>query len=493
MLGLYPVADVRAAEEEVMATVPVGTLMQRASFGLAVECTRLLREIVGAVSGARVAILVGSGNNGGDALFAGAVLQARGVQVCAYTVGERWHEAGARALLDNGGRIEPFADSLPDVELILDAVVGIGAVGPLREPGRSAIQQANASDALRVAVDVPSGVDADDGSVLGDAAFCADVTVTFGCAKPGLFQAPGADFAGAVRLVDIGLDQVLPRPMWQVVGLTDALEYLHGPSRHAYKYSRGVVGVAAGSARYPGAARLAVAGARFTGVGMTTILDRDDDVAQDTVREFPDVVTTRDDPRMVDRISAWVCGPGFVGDEADADLIGVLLQLPVPVVLDAGALSAVARDAHLRTAIEERGQRGRVTVLTPHAGEYRALFGDDEGSAASKIGAITVRKGPATCICLPDGTGFIDTAGTADLACAGSGDVLAGIIAGLLAHYADVAGSLDRAGEIVATAVWLHGMAGRCASVADRPVLATDLMRVLPEVISGVRRGEVSW
>ena len=492
MLGLYPVAEVRAAEEEVMSRTASGTLMQRAAFGLAGECARLLSTVVGRVSGAKVAIFVGTGNNGGDALFAGARLQERGVAVQAFTLADRHHEAGARALVEAGGRVTAFQEGLPDVDLILDGIVGIGASGPLRESARSAVMAANRSGALRVAVDIPSGIDADSGALLGDAAFRADATVTFGCAKPGLFAMPGRSFAGAVRVIDIGIGNALPPPTGQVMEPIDVLEHFLEPEEQDYKYSRGVVGVAAGSARYPGAALLAVGGARYAGVGMTVILDRRDGVAQDVVRTYPDVVTTSEDPRHFERVRAWLCGPGLVGDAADADLINAVLQASVPVVLDAGALSVLADSDALREAIRVRGQRGGITVLTPHAGEYRSLFDDDE-QAAIDSGAIVVRKGPATQICAPDGTVFIDTVGTPDLACAGSGDVLAGLIAGVLAHQGEAAASVPEASAAVAAATWMHGVAGRCAAHADRPVLATDLVRVIPDAIAKLRRGELAW
>jgi hydroxyethylthiazole kinase-like uncharacterized protein yjeF len=487
MLGLYPVAEVRAAEEEVMSQVPEGTLMQRASCGLATECARLLHEATGAVSGTKLAILVGAGNNGGDALFAGAKLQRRGVQVQAYRLHDRCHEAGARALVAAGGRIAPLGTSLQDFDLILDGIVGIGAHGPLRDPAAEAVSAANRSSALRVAVDLPSGIDADSGVVLGDAVFDADATVTFGCLKRGLVMMPGRRYAGRVRTVDIGLGAALPQPTWQVLERMDVRSFFPEPDVQDYKYRRGVVGIAAGSARYVGAALLSVGGARYTGVGMTTILDRRDGVAHEAVRTYPDVVTTHDDPRTVDRVGAWVCGPGLTGDPADSELVATLLQVQVPLVLDAGALTVVARDDSLRTSIQQRGARGGVTVLTPHAGEFRMLFGDDQ-RAAMQSGAIVVRKGPSTQILAPDGRVFIDTAGSADLSCAGSGDVLAGLVGGVLAHAGERASAPPEATVATAAATWMHGVAGRWAGKGRRPVLATDLVRVLPDAIAELRR-----
>jgi len=480
MLGLYPVAEVRAAEEDVMARVPEGSLMARASFGLAVECARLLREVTGGVAGRRIVVLVGSGNNGGDALFAGAELQRRGAQVIAISLAPNRHEPGARALLAVGGRVVDSSHAhdllLTQADLILDGIVGIGASGPLRADTASMVARANRADALRVAVDIPSGVDPDSGAVGESAAFDADLTVT------------GREYAGAVRLVDIGLDPYVGAADWQVLDASDVLPTVSEPQVADHKYRRGVVGIAAGSQHYPGAAVLTVGGSRYAGTGMTSIIDRKDGVASEVIAAYPEVVSVHDDPRGMGRVRAWVCGPGFVGHHHDIELITAVLECEIPVVLDAGALSALAADGGLRDRVRARRQRGLTTVLTPHAGEYAALFGDQPDPAAA-IGAIVVRKGPATVVEDPAGGGFIDTAGTAALATAGSGDVLSGLIGGLLAHNSPLD---DRAAtHVVAAAVWLHGMAGRCATGIDRPIVAGDLIRALPEVIAGVRRGRL--
>ena len=488
MLGLYPVADVRAAEEEVMASSAPGSLMQKAAFATAVECSRLLREVRGSVGGARVTILVGSGNNGGDALFAGAELQRRGASVDAYAVSDRWHQVAGRALESAGGRVLQGTCDLVSADMVIDGIVGIGARGPLEGTAAASVMQANAADALRVAVDLPSGVDADSGHEFGDAVFEADLTVTFGCAKPGLFLAPGSRYAGAVRIVDIGIDRALSRPRWRVLELDDVLDHLPVPDAVDYKYSRGVVGVAAGSASYPGAAMLTTGGARYAGSGMTAIVNRGDGVATAVIRAFPDVVMVSGDPRMNERIRAWVCGPGMTGEPSDADMVSVLLDCAVPVVLDAGALRVLSGSEDLRRRVRERHDQGLVTVLTPHSGEYPP----QETNAAADLGAIVVHKGPSSRIESPDSEGIVDTAGTPALACAGSGDVLAGLIAGMLAHGATRDHPTSRL-ETVAAAVWLHGMSGKFAARDDRPVLATDLIDVLPDVIAGARMGTLPW
>src|SRR5262245_43306703 len=217
-------ASVRAAEQALMALVGDGALMQRAAAGLASVCTRLLDRVYGS----RVVILAGTGDNGGDALFAGARLAARGAQVTAVAVGARLHEAGATALRRSGGRVITVGDpgsgngtaavgsaaamAVEDADLIVDGILGIGGHGGLREPAATLAtltSRAAGAGAAVVAVDLPSGVDADTGAVAG-VAIRATVTVTFGTIKPGLLIDPGASHAGTVELVDIGLGPHLP-------------------------------------------------------------------------------------------------------------------------------------------------------------------------------------------------------------------------------------------------------------------------------------------
>jgi len=204
----YPVATVRAAEQALMARLPDGALMQRAAAGLAATCARLLS--VRGVYGARVVLLIGSGDNGGDALYAGTRLARRGVTVHAVAVGSRVHQEGAAALRAAGGRVADAADPvvpamIDRADLIIDGMLGIGGRGGLRDPYASLADRAARSAATVVAVDLPSGIDADTGIVEGPAVR-ADVTVTFGTYKPGLLIDPGASYAGVIEFVDIGLD-----------------------------------------------------------------------------------------------------------------------------------------------------------------------------------------------------------------------------------------------------------------------------------------------
>jgi hydroxyethylthiazole kinase-like uncharacterized protein yjeF len=471
-----------------MEQVPQGSLMQIAARGLASHCLRLVREVRGSISGTQVVVLVGAGNNGGDALFAGAYLQSRGMAVTALPTSDFWHVEGMQALLQTGGQRVSLADlerSLHQADLIIDGIVGIGARGDLREPAASLVLAANAADALRVAVDLPSGVAADTGHA-GAVAFDADLTVTFGCYKPGLFVHPGCAHAGAVHLVDIGLEPQLPKATVGVVELADVANFVTSPSLTDHKYRRGVVGIAAGSAAYPGAAVLAVSAARYAGVGMVRFLDRGDGLAVRVVDAFPDVVADPRDTRSDDRVRAWGCGPGFT--ESDEQTVAMMIAEPTPIVLDAGALHCLASSEHLRTGIRARADRGLTTVVTPHQGEYLRLFGDQPPTeVAASWGVIVVHKGPATTITSPGGTVFIDSMGTSDLAYAGSGDVLTGLMAGLLAAHPN-----DEPALVAAAAVWLHGLGGRIAAMGERPVTAVDISAALPDAISAVRTGNLA-
>lgn len=488
MIEVRDVAEVRAAEAELMAALPEGTLMQRAAFALAVACAALLEGVRDHVVGARVVLLVGSGDNGGDALWCGAGLAGRGCRVDAITLSDQVHGPGARALRRSGGRVLSWADdpvsarsSVDRADLVIDGILGIGGRGGLRPDAATLVDLAAQSGALVVSVDVPSGVDADSGRVEGSAVV-ADVTVTFGAVKPGLVVAPGCLHAGTVRLVDIGLAFERESQV-RVLDSVDVARWVPEPAADAHKYRRGVVGVAAGSAAYPGAALLATAAARESNVGMVRFLDRQDGSAARVVEAYPDIVVDGASPQAQDRADAWACGPGFAGDRLDALAVRAVLEAPVPVVLDAGALTVLAEDDSLRSMIAGRQAAGLVTVVTPHEGEFARLLPGLllEGRLAAavegarRLEAIVVLKGPGTVIAAPDGSCLVDDQGSAHLGTAGSGDVLTGMVGALLASA--WATGMRTPGELLeatAAAVWLHGAAGRLAAV-EAPVTAIDV------------------
>lgn len=502
MRPVYGVSEVRSAEETVLAQLPGGTLMERAATGLADACASLMRDGGQRLAGARVVVLAGSGNNGGDALYAGARLASRGARVEAVLLGERCHDGGRAALSMAGGRFIDVADvdqAIERADLVIDGILGIGGRGALRAEAARCAFVANESGALIVAVDIPSGVDADTGAVAdGSAVIRADATVTFGCLKPGLVVGPGRECAGAVIEIDIGLAEALPVASIHVLDAADLARSVPEPGPSDYKYSRGVVGIAAGSPAYRGAAFMATASARLGNVGMVHVLDRRDGIATALVDEFWDVVAASAAPPSVDRTTAWVVGPGLGTDMGARRVLGDVLEVQVPVVVDADGLRML-RDSAPASALEAR--RGRATVLTPHEGEFAAL-GFSMGSAgaedrlgaarsaARELGAVVVVKGPGTVIAAPSGTAFVDTWGTPDLGTAGSGDVLSGLIGALLAG-ARARGDVDHdtAAQVAAAAVGLHGLAGRLAGEGGRPVTAPDIISAIPQAIAHVRRG----
>lgn len=476
----HAVADVRAAEAELMATLPAGALMQRAAGGLARTCADLLRHSAGRVYGGRVVLLVGSGDNGGDALYAGGRLAARGARVDALLLDpERAHPGGLAALLRAGGRRTGDASVLERAHLVVDGIVGIGGTGALRPAAAEFVDRARASRALIVAVDLPSGVDADTGAVAG-AAVRADATVTFGTWKPGLLVDPGAGHAGALSLVDIGLAPHLPPPAVRALQAEDVAAALPTPGRESDKYGRGVVGVVAGSTRYAGAAVLAVGGAMRGGAGMVRFVGSG--AAAASVRAaWPEVLVSEGAPAEAGRVQAWVVGPGLGTDrEARARLVGVL-RSEVPVLVDADALTILAGGGPLL--------RPAATLFTPHAGELARLLGverDDVESArlasarraADAYGVVVLLKGSTTVIASPGGgPAYVNPTGTGWLGTAGSGDVLAGLGGALLA------GGLQ-AGEAGAVAAYLHGLAARFAMSGgghgEGPVTAAGIAAAIP-------------
>jgi hydroxyethylthiazole kinase-like uncharacterized protein yjeF len=405
-----------------------------------------------------------------------------------------------------GGRLHTYAPNDPeidglidDADIVVDGILGIGGSGGLRDGAAEVASRVARAGAIVVAVDVPSGVDADTGATSGSAV-SADVTVTFGALKPGLLVAPGVLHAGAITVIDIGLEFDGDGCAF-VIERDDVADWVPEPARDDYKYRRAVVGVTAGSRPYPGAALLATSAARRANVGMTRFLDRADGAATLVVTQYPDVVMDGTNPADQPHVDAWACGPGYLGDSDDAVAVAAVLAAAVPVVLDAGALSVVAESSPVRDAIRARHERGLVTVLTPHEGEFARIApglldraGDRVAAArdlAHDLGVIMVLKGPGTVIAAPDGQVAIDTEGTADLGTAGSGDVLTGITGALLAGaWATGRRDLNSLHHATAAAVWIHGAAGRLAG-RGAPVVATDVADAVPDAIREARFGPI--
>ncbi|MGW7412884.1 NAD(P)H-hydrate dehydratase [Streptomyces sp. NPDC054863] len=489
MRTAHSVETVRAVEREAMARLPEGTLMQRAAAGLAAACADLLDR---RVYGARVVLLVGSGDNGGDALYAGARLARRGAGVTAVLVDarQRAHAGGIAALRAAGGRIVAGPHeahgvrgagaaglaaggagsaafvALGRAHLVMDAITGIGGRGGLRAEVVPLVRAAEAAAAVLVAVDLPSGIDADSGRIEGECVR-ADVTVTFGTYKPGLLIDPAKERAGVLRFVDLGLETGGTPADVEALQHAEVAGLLPVPAAESDKYRRGVVGIVAGSARYPGAAVLAVAGALRGGAGAVRYVGRG---GAAVLARFPEVLVSDGAPGDAGRVQAWVVGPGL--DDRTKDVLADVLESDAPVLVDADGLRALDPEAvRSRTA---------PTVLTPHAGEAAALLGvaraeveaerlDSVRKLAVKYGATVLLKGSTTLVAPPDGVRpvRVNPTGTGWLATAGSGDVLSGLTGALLAAGL---GAVDAA----SVGAYLHGLAGRRAA-RGAPVGAGDV------------------
>ncbi|TWD79438.1 hydroxyethylthiazole kinase-like uncharacterized protein yjeF/hydroxyethylthiazole kinase-like uncharacterized protein yjeF [Kribbella amoyensis] len=457
MRRAHTVEQVRSAEADLMARLPEGTLMQRAAGGLAVA----LGNFMGGVYGRRVVLLVGSGDNGGDALYAGEKLARRGAQVTAVLLSDKAHPAGVEALRLAGGRIGD-ADELAHADVAVDGIVGIGGRPGLKPEALAAVRRAEQHGVPIVAVDVPSGVDVDTGETPAEHVRAA-LTVTFGTHKVCHLIDPAASACGPVHLVDIGLD--LPDPAATALQGPDIRALYPVPRGESDKYSRGVLGLLAGSAQYPGAAVIATSGALAGPVGMVRYVGPDA-VAAEVRAEHPEIVAGEG------RVQAWAIGSGL-GDELDLPRIRALLDAEEPVVLDADGLKA----------LDESGDHDGI-LATPHAGELGRLLGVERSAieaerlkyarvAAERFDVTFLLKGSTTVVAAPDGQVRVNTNGTPWLATAGSGDVLAGLCGALLAAGLN---PLD-AGSVGA---YLHAAAARLAS-AYGPVTAMRIAGALPE------------
>ena len=472
--GYYTADEVRAAEAELFGRVAAGVPMHRAAYGLANVVAGELRERTGGVAGRSVTLLAGSGDNGGDALWAGSMLRRRGVAVSAVLLApERAHAEGLAALRRAGGRIR---EDIGSPDLVVDGIVGISGHGPLRP---RAAELVAAVAVPIISADLPSGVDPNTGAVEGPAVR-ADVTVAFGAYKP--VHALAAPWCGRIELIPIGLR--LPEPGLAALepGSIGANWPVPGP--HDDKYTQGVTGICAGSATYPGAAVLCTGAAvaatsgmvRYAGTGAAQVLEN-----------FPEVIAA-ETVSATGRVQAWVTGPGAGTDDAARERLSDILATDLPVVLDADALTLVAADPALISG------RRAPTVLTPHAGEFKRLTGaepePDRVAAvrdlAEKWQVTVLLKGRATVIAAPGRPTLINEAGGSWAATAGAGDVLSGVIGALLAAGRDPSWA-------AAAAARVHALAANLAAHAESPsgpgapISATPLLHHLRPAIQTLR------
>ncbi|GGB33571.1 bifunctional NAD(P)H-hydrate repair enzyme [Sphingomonas metalli] len=439
-------AAMRAAEA---AHGDLAALMERAGGGIAAAVHRL-------AAGAEVLILCGPGNNGGDGYVAARLLAEAGLPVRVAASAEPRTDLARAARVRWTGPVEPLAEARP-APVLVDALFGTGLTRPVAEAD-TLVRLAGAAR-LAIAVDLPSGVETDSGACLSPVPPFA-VTLALGALKPAHLLHPAAGFCGAVRWIDLGLcldadTHVMRRPR------------LARPKAEAHKYSRGMVAIVAGA--MPGAAALAVTAAGRAGAGYVLLLGSATD-------RLPHAVVRRRwaDGALDDaRIGAVLVGPGLGRDETARGKLSAVLAAPHPLVVDGDAL-------HLLDPAALAG-RTAPAILTPHDGEFAALFGDLSGSridraraAAASARAIVVLKGAATVIAGPDGRVVVSETGSPWLSTAGTGDVLAGTIAARLAGPTD-------AFAAACAGVWLHGEAARRAGPA---FLADDLAAHLPQAIA---------
>lgn len=452
----HTVSQVRAAEAELMARLPEGALMQRAATGLATA----LADFLGTTYGARVVLLIGSGDNGGDTLYAGAQLARRGAQVGAVLLSDRVHAEGLAAFRRAGGRVVD-ADAVTRADVVVDGIVGIGGRPGLKPEAEKVLDLVEEHGVAVVAVDVPSGVEVDTGAT-PERHVRADLTVTFGTHKICHLIDPAATACGSVHLVDIGLE--LPPAAAEALQTEDVARLYPVPRGESDKYSRGVTGLLVGSVQYPGAAVLATSGALGGPAGMIRYVGPDT-VAEAVRAAHPEVVAG------AGRVQSWVVGSGL-GSEPDSGEIAEIFAGALPVVIDADGL----RHLPVRT--------GTPALLTPHAGELGRLLGvprdeieanrlSSAQEAARKFHATVLLKGSTTVIAAPDGRVRVNTHATPWLASAGAGDVLAGLCGSLLA------GGLDPL-DAASVGAFLHAAAAELAS-GGGPLHAAEVAAHLPE------------
>ncbi|MCV7030124.1 NAD(P)H-hydrate dehydratase [Mycobacterium sherrisii] len=469
MRHYYSVAAIRDAEAPLLASLPDGALMKRAAFGLATELVHELTARTGGVVGRRVCAVVGSGDNGGDALWAATFLLRRGAAADAVLLNpDRAHRNGLAAFRKAGGRV--VAKVAPTTDLVIDGVVGISGSGPLRPAAAevfAAAKTADGADIPVVAVDIPSGIDVATGAITGPAVR-ATLTVTFGGLKPVHALAD----CGRVKLIDIGLD--LPDTDMLGFEAADVVARWPVPGPHDDKYSQGVTGILAGSSTYPGAAVLCTGAAvaatsgmvRYAGSGHGQVL-----------AAWPEVIATPT-PAAAGRVQAWVVGPGLGTDDVGAAALWFALDTDLPVLVDADGLTILAAHPNLVA------NRKAPTLLTPHAGEFARLAGgppgDDRVGAcrrlADELGVTVLLKGNVTVIADPGGPVYLNPAGQSWAATAGSGDVLSGMIGALLASGLPAA-------EAAAAGAFVHARAAALSAADPGPGEApTSASRIVPHI-----------
>ncbi len=485
-------AQAKAADSHAITEtgIPSVVLMERA----ALACADTACEMTGPTS---CWIACGSGNNGADGIAMGRILSERGFSVTLILAGNEDHATDEyrmqKRIAQNLNIAMIPLPGLPEGNpgLIVDALFGVGLSRDIGEPYRGLIEFLSRKDkAVKIAVDLPSGISADTGALMG-CAFKADATVTFGCLKNGLLLFPGRDFAGKVTVADIGIPKASFKEAGADASVLEMSDLAHLPARpaDANKGTFGKILIIAGCEGMSGSAFLSALGAYRAGAGLVKILTAESNrvILQSLI---PEAIVAPYDPAQfededeIDSIIQSACdwadtivmGPGL----GTAPYVRVLMekvleQAYVPMVLDADALNAISQNPYLLRYLTEN------IILTPHVGEMSRLTGlavqdikaaplRTARSYSARTGAVCVLKDAATVIADKDGRAFINTSGCSAMSKGGSGDVLSGVIGALLAQGMDV---MDAA----VYGVYMHGLAGEAAQreKGERGVLARDI------------------
>jgi hydroxyethylthiazole kinase-like uncharacterized protein yjeF len=477
----------RADRLTIAAGTPGFALMLSAGQAVAVAAMDLAEE-------GAILVIAGRGNNGGDGFVAAAELAARGREVSVILLCERDSLKGDTASAARGWKypVLPFnPQAIGKPALIIDALFGAGLNRPVKGEPHEMIEAINANGAPVLAIDLPSGINGTTGAVMG-AAIRATETVTFFRRKPAHLLLPGRLHCGRVRVADIGIDtsvlaEIRPQTFENVPQFWR--KSFPVPQVDAHKYARGHALIVSGELAATGAARMSARAALRAGAGLVTVASPRDALAVnasaltavmlrriDTVAEFAEMLADS-------RLNTCVIGPGAGVGERSRDFVVTALSAKRSLVLDADALTSFAEAPdHLFEAI--KASEDTQVVLTPHEGEFPRLFSDMSNkhpdrsklervrAAAERSGAVVLLKGPDTVVAAPDGRATIAANAPPWLATAGAGDVLSGVIAGLLAQGAD-------AFEAASIGVWMHGEAAREAGPG---LIAEDLPEVMPAV-----------
>ncbi|NNV06413.1 NAD(P)H-hydrate dehydratase [Geobacillus sp. C56-T2] len=511
MIPIVTTGEMYAIDQEVEEKIGIrsDSLMENAGQAL----FRALKERISRA--ARVAVLAGTGNNGGDGFVIARMLKSYGYETDVWLIPPREKVKGAALLalevyersgyswLPYEGNEQAFAARLPHYDAIVDALLGIGVKGTVRSPYKEIIEQVNRAQATIYAIDVPSGVPADGGDV--STAVCADVTLTIQCPKLGAYTFPAADYYGELAVVDIGIPpaavqaKAAARFLWEE---DDVARTMPKRTRSAHKGTHGKLLIVGGSKAMSGAVTMAAKAALRGGAGLVTMAVPETvyEVVASRVPEAMCRLWPAEDGAFAGAadwdgldIDAMAIGPGMGRTDGVRRLVSELVRQPVPLVLDADALFFWDDYAE-----QVRG-RSAPTVITPHPGEMarivhrsvREVEHDRFGVSkrlAIEYGVYVVLKGPYTIVATPDGAQYVNATGNPALAKGGSGDVLTGIIAAFLLQHKEVQ-------PAVSNAVFVHGKAADwLVQHGHSPwdVLASDVIDALPAVLASLTYNEKS-